>query len=138
MWGYGDDELLAWRAGLHSDDANSCSLEGKTMATFEGVTCGYVEWETVTGDLRTRMVRLDEPIKFQDADGERLEVADGSLLLVVDRVDLELALVEELVDLADLGMHARWSRNHGGEETRTPFDLRAPAFGGRETPAIPF
>jgi len=99
---------------------------------------GYAERVTTTGDLTTTWVVVEGKFVLEDGDGCRRLVEAGDRLMVVERVDPEQPLVEELVDLAELGMHARWSRNHYGQETRTPFDLRTSEAGGREDEQVPF
>jgi len=108
------------------------------MQTDIAKVTGYIERETITGKLRTRLVHLDYPLEITDGDGLTHFIWAGCTVLVVDRIDTELALVEQLVDLAELSLHFRWSRNHHGQETRTPLDLRTPQNGGREDEPIPF
>src|SRR5690349_22598960 len=93
---------------------------------------GYVERETKSGRLRSRVIHIETPLVVLDPDGEKQFVWAGSQLLVVDRVEGENAFVELVLDLVEQIMHYHWCNCHAGAVTHTPLDLRSPKAGGRE------
>jgi|SRR5689334_6932059 len=99
---------------------------------------GFLERETITATLRTRVFHLDEPMVVIDGEGEKHRICSGATLLVVDRVDPEQPVAEQYLDATESLLHYLWRPGHAYPETRTPFDIRTAEAGGRETPAIPF
>ena len=102
------------------------------MKTIVNELLGYVERETRTYNLRTRLVVLDETAICTDGEGVVHKINAGSRLLVVDHMGVEQPLVEQLLDLVELDFHSAYGAHYPHEETRTPLDLRTPEHGGRQ------
>lgn len=98
---------------------------------------GYLITETITGQLRTRIFSTSDDFTIVDGDGELYVVPGDAWILVVDRPDQDAHLVEKLLDTSERYLHGLWSRRPHHESTRTTFDIRTGAGGGRPEAADP-
>lgn len=92
---------------------------------------GFVVTETITGELRTRLVHLDEDLDLVDGDGDIHPIPCGAKLLVVEIPYTDDATGQKLLDTAERYFHGLWGHRPHNERTSTAFDIRTAKGGGR-------
>lgn len=93
---------------------------------------------TVTGSLRTDVYFVQERFAIPDGDGDLWIIEDGASILVVNPAWADQAMVERMLDQAELFLHHTYGNRPAGERTRTLADIRTKGRKVEPADDIPF